>query len=143
MLARQRLELVPQAGGQTLAALLAAHADQVHVAHGARHEAEQVTNQLPVVVQRDRRVGELVHQHRVVGGAQVALAPELLVLLEDRRVVRRCRAADVHSGFRSSATTLPDSPAMAPGGHGPIQLSRAPSTVITEPEVKSPAGDAR
>ena len=123
--------------------MVLAHADQVHVAHAVLHEAEQVAHQPVVLAQRQRRRAQLVHQHRVVGRTQVALAPEAGVLLQDRRVVGRREAADVHFGLRSSGTTEPDSPAIAAGGHGPIQLSRAPSTVITEPEVKSPAGEAR
>ncbi len=44
---------------------------------------------------------------------------------------------------RSSATGLPPSSAIASGGQGPAQLSRAPSIVIVVPEKKSPAGEAR
>ena len=43
----------------------------------------------------------------------------------------------------SSATGSPPSPAIASGGQGPAQLSRAPSIVIVVPEKKSPAGEAR
>ena len=48
-----------------------------------------------------------------------------------------------HFGRRSSATGSPPSPAIASGGQGPAQLSRAPSIVIVVPEKKSPAGEAR
>jgi hypothetical protein len=41
-------------------------------------------------------------------------------------------------GLRSSAGGSP-----GPGGQEPNQLSRAPSRVITVPEKKSPAGEAR
>ena len=44
---------------------------------------------------------------------------------------------------RSSATGVPVSSAIASGGQGPAQLSRAPSIVIVVPEKKSPAGEAR
>src|SRR5204863_2167525 len=44
---------------------------------------------------------------------------------------------------RSSASGSADSPVAPGGGHGPNQLSRAPSMVITQPERKSPAGEAR
>jgi EmrB/QacA subfamily drug resistance transporter len=43
----------------------------------------------------------------------------------------------------ASASGLPSSSAAPVGGQLPYQLSRAPSTVSTAPETKSPAGDAR
>jgi hypothetical protein len=46
-------------------------------------------------------------------------------------------------GFRSSASGAPSASAAPAGGQEPNQLSRAPSIVSTEPEKKSPAGEAR
>ena len=46
-------------------------------------------------------------------------------------------------GRRSSASGSPASSLAPPGGQAPNQLSRAPSIVITQPERKSPAGEAR
>src|SRR5437764_12083073 len=45
------------------------------------------------------------------------------------------------AGLRSSVGTSPsrDSPS---GGQGPVQLSSAPSSVITEPEKAEPSGEA-
>ena len=63
-----------------------------------------------------------------------------------RNPARRPRAAlagAAHFGLRSSATGSPLSSAIACGGQGPAQLSRAPSIVIVVPEKKSPAGEAR
>src|SRR5205807_7494457 len=50
---------------------------------------------------------------------------------------RRLRYREIaQDGFgrRSSASGLPASSAIGAGGHGPSQLSRPPSTVITVPE---------
>ena len=64
----------------------------------------------------------------------------------DRRPVRRhddLGGPTQRPGLRSSASGSPDSPAPSGGGQAPNQLSRAPSIVITQPEKKSPAGEAR
>lgn len=52
-------------------------------------------------------------------------------------------ARPVYLGRRSSAGGSPEPPVISPGGQGPNQLSRPPSTVITDPETKSPASEAR
>src|SRR5579862_8182717 len=44
--------------------------------------------------------------------------------------------------LRASVGTWP-SRVRSAGGHGPVQLSSAPSSVTTEPEKAAPSGDAR
>src|SRR5262245_60599208 len=44
-------------------------------------------------------------------------------------------------GRRSSAGTSPPAPVIEGGGHGPNQLSRAPSSVTTEPDSAAPSGE--
>ena len=66
----------------------------------------------------------------------------LAVALSPITATTRARAAQSF-GRRSSATGSPLSSAIASGGQGPAQLSRAPSIVIVVPEKKSPAGEAR
>src|SRR5215213_9987858 len=48
------------------------------------------------------------------------------------------RAQELQLGRRASAGIPPPSSARAAGGHGPNQLSRAPSSVTTEPESAAP-----
>src|SRR4051794_23703435 len=45
-------------------------------------------------------------------------------------------------GRRSSVGTMPASSTSAAGGHGPYQLSRAPSSVTTDPLSRRPSGEA-
>ena len=61
----------------------------------------------------------------------------------DRRSVHRHVLLDGPTPSAAPPERLPALAAAPPGGQLPNQLSRAPSTVITQPEKKSPAGEAR
>jgi hypothetical protein len=72
-------------------------------------------------------------------GAAITLRPHALANLTGAHAC----PPTTHDPYRRSSTgTSPDSSARPGGGHGPIQLSRAPSSVTVEPLKARPRGEA-